>query len=177
MAIGPFRGERRIRPLPASETTQVERRAFVNAPPRTVWAALHDPSNAATLFPELRLGPAEPAWPAAAAIRNGRARLGLLRDDALVESLEARPLTSFRLRVTGRAFQSEWRWRLEPRAGGTRVVHDAVLEPGDRVAAWLIRLGRDSVAERVEAHLRALKEVAEAAARAEAGARNGSRIA
>ena len=43
--------------------------------------------------------------PAAAAMRNGRARLGLLRDDATVESLEARPMRSFRVRVTGRAFE------------------------------------------------------------------------
>jgi hypothetical protein len=113
------------------------------------------------LFPELSLGPAEPAWPAATTVRSGSARLGLLRDDARVESLEARPLTSFRLRVTGRAFDSEWRWRLEARAGGTRIVHDAVLEPGDRIADWLIRLGRDSLSNRVEAHLRALKDVAE----------------
>jgi hypothetical protein len=165
MAIRPFRGERRRLPLPSLEARKVERRVFVNASPRTVWATLHDQANADQLFPELRLGPAEPAWPAAAAVRNGSARLGLLRDDALLESLEARPLTSFRLRVTGRAFSSEWCWRLEGRSGGTRVVHDAVLEPGDRVAAWLIRLGRDSVAERVEAHLRALKEVAEHASR------------
>src|SRR5689334_9399487 len=116
MAIGPFRGERRPVPLPARESRQVERRVFVNAPPRTVWTALHDPANADLLFPELRLGPAEPTWPAAAAVRSGSARLGFLRDDALVESLEARPLTSFRLRVTGRAFTSEWRWRLESRA-------------------------------------------------------------
>jgi hypothetical protein len=58
------------------------------------------------------------------------------------------------------------------------VVHDATLEPGDRVAAWLIRLGRDSVAERVEVHLRALKDVAELVARQDAAsARDGSQIA
>jgi carbon monoxide dehydrogenase subunit G len=159
------------------ESRQVERRVFVNAPPRAVWSALHDPSNVSALFPELRLGPAEPAWPAAAATRSGLARLGLLRDDATVESLEARPLASFRLRVTGRAFRSEWRWRLEPRAGGTRVVHDAALQPDDRIADWLIRLGRDSLSDRVEGHLRVLKEIAEAAWAADVVSRDGSRLA
>ena len=33
-----------------------------------------------SLFPELRLGPAAPPWPAAATTRSARARLGLLRD-------------------------------------------------------------------------------------------------
>src|SRR3954452_5394284 len=105
MAIGPFRSERHARP---PRQRPVERRVYVKAPPRVVWAALHDASNTSVLFPELTLGPAEPAWPAAAAIRRGQARLGFLRDDAVAESLEARPLTSFRLRVTGRAFDSEW---------------------------------------------------------------------
>src|SRR5436190_6903125 len=162
MAIGPFRTERGA-PARRNDPRPVERRVYVKAPPRVVWATLHDPSKLDALFPELRLGPAEPAWPAAAATRRGQARLGLLRDDATVESLEARPMTSFRLRVTGAAFMSEWRWRLEPRAGGTRVVHDPGLRPVDRWADWLIRLGRDSVAERVEVHLRALKELAEQA--------------
>ena len=67
----------------------VERRVFVQAPPRVVWAALHDPSASASLFPELRLGPAVPSWPAAAATRSARTRLGLLRESARVESLEA----------------------------------------------------------------------------------------
>ncbi len=162
MAIRPFRGPRFHAPHRSAPRRRVERLAFVIAPPRAVWAALHDPANMCLLFPELQLGPAEPAWPAAAAVRSGRARLGLLRDDALVESLEARPLASFRLRVTGRAFDSEWCWRLEPRAGGTRIVHEAYLQPGDRITDWLIRLGRDSLSERVEAHLHALKEIAEA---------------
>jgi len=161
MAIGPFRAARRPAPPPV-EARHVERRVFVKAPPRAVWSALHDPAHVGVLFPEIRLGPPERAWPAAAAMRTGRARIGLLRDDALVESLEARPLTSFQLRLTGGAFVSEWRWRLEGRSGGTRVVHDATLKPGDRIADWLIRLGRDSLSDRVEAHLRALKEIAEA---------------
>jgi Polyketide cyclase / dehydrase and lipid transport len=195
MAIGPFRSERRgSRELdglgrsrrgsgrepardPRHDPRRVERRVFVNAPPRIVWSTLVDPANAAALFPELRLGPADPAWPAAAAMRPARARLGLLRDDALLESLEARPLTTFRLSVAGRSFISEWRWRLEPRAGGTRIVHDAVLVPSDRITDWLIRLGRDSVSERVEAHLLALKEVAEAATRQDADVERRSRLA
>jgi hypothetical protein len=176
MAIGPFGSPRVPRPRRQS-ARHVERRAYVNAPPRVVWAALHDPSNARALFPELTLGPAAPTWPAASSVRPGRARLGLLRDQALMESLEARPLTLFRVSVSGESFVSEWRWRLEPRAGGTRVVHDAVLVPGDRIADWLIRLGRDSVGERVEAHLRALKEVAEASLRAESDLQRGSRLA
>ena len=101
----------------------VERRVFVQASPRTVWAALHDPAASSSLFPELRLGPAAPSWPAAATIRTARTRLGLLREAARVESLEARPESVFRLRVTGSGFESEWSWRLEPIAGGTRVIH------------------------------------------------------
>src|SRR4051812_26641120 len=133
MAIRPFGSPRRSGRRQLHDARHVERRVFVNAPPRIVWAALHDPANVAALFPELSLGPAEPAWPAAAAVRSGRARLGLLRDAALVESLEARPLTSFRLSVSGESFMSEWRWRFEPRAGGTRVVHGAVLVPVGRI--------------------------------------------
>jgi len=141
---------------------RVERRSFVKAPPRVVWCALHDVANTARLFPELRLGPADPAWPAAATTRHGRARLGLLRSEATAESLEARPQTRFRLRVSGPAFDSEWTWHLEPLAGGTRVVHVASLEPADRVADLLLRLGRENLASRVEAHLRELKACAEA---------------
>ena len=144
----------------------VERRVFVMAAPRTVWATLHDPAATASLFPEVRLGPALPAWPAAATTRPARARLGLLRDAARVESLEARPESRFRVRVTGSGFDSEWSWRLEPVAGGTRVIHAATFEPFDRWTGILVRLGRASLASRVEAHLRELKERAEAAQRA-----------
>jgi carbon monoxide dehydrogenase subunit G len=139
----------------------VERRVFVQASPRAVWTTLHDPAATAALFPELRLGPAGPSWPAAATTRSARARLGLLRETAHVESLEARPDSVFRLRVTASGFDSEWSWRLEPVAGGTRVIHAATLEPIDRWAGFLVRLGRRSLAARVEAHLRALKERAE----------------
>lgn len=139
----------------------VERRVFIQATPRQVWATLHDPASSAAFLPELRLGPAEPAWPAAATSRRASARLGLLREEARVESLEARPESVFRVRASASGFESEWSWRLEPVAGGTRVVHAASFEPNDRWADLLIRLGRASLASRVEAHLRALKEGAE----------------
>ena len=139
----------------------VERRVFIQATPRQVWTTLHDPASAAAFLPELRLGPAEPAWPAAATTRPASARLGLLREAARVESLEARPESVFRVRASASGFDSEWTWRLEPVAGGTRVVHGATFEPNDRWANLLIRLGRASLASRVEGHLRALKERAE----------------
>jgi carbon monoxide dehydrogenase subunit G len=142
----------------------VERRVFMQASPRTVWAVLHDPAASAALFPELRLGPAAPSWPAAATTRTASTRLGLLREAARVESLEARPESVFRLRVTGSGFESEWSWRLEPVAGGTRVIHAASFEPVDRWTVILVRLGRRSLEARVEAHLRALKERSERSA-------------
>ena len=67
--------------------------------------------------------------------------------------------------MTGSGFDSEWSWRLEPVAGGTRVIHAATFEPFDRWTGILVRLGRASLASRVEAHLRVLKERAEAARR------------
>ena len=152
----------------------VERRVFIQASPRTVWASLHDPAASAVLFPELRLGPAAPSWPAAATTRTARARLGLLRERTQLESLEARPESVFRLRLTGSGFESEWGWRLEPVAGGTRVVHAATLEPADRWTIILLRLGRHSLEARVEAHLRALKERAERAERADRADRPSS---
>jgi carbon monoxide dehydrogenase subunit G len=139
----------------------VERRVFVQASPRVVWATLHDPTATPSLFPELRLGPAVPSWPAAATTRTARAQVGLLRESAHVESLEARPESVFRMRVSATGFDSEWSWRLEPVAGGTRVIHAATFEPIDRWAGILVRLGRRSLAARVEAHLRALKERSE----------------
>jgi hypothetical protein len=143
----------------------VERRVFVHASPRTVWATLHDPVATKMLFPELNLGPAAPPWPAAATTRSARTRLGLLRDAARVESLEARPDARFRLRVTASGFDSQWSWRLEAVAGGTRVIHAATFEPFDRWTGILVRLGRASLASRVEAHLAVLKARAEAAER------------
>jgi hypothetical protein len=139
----------------------VERRVFIQATPRQVWTTLLDPASSAAFLPELRLGPAEPAWPAAATTRAASARLGLLREEARLESLEARPESVFRVRASASGFESEWSWRLEPVAGGTRVIHAGSFEPNDRWADLLIRLGRASLASRVEAHLRALKERAE----------------
>jgi carbon monoxide dehydrogenase subunit G len=138
---------------------------FVNASPRTVWATLHDPANARALFPQLRLAEAAPDWPAAASSRNAETRVGLLRDTARVESLEARPQSSFALRVTGAGFSGEFRWWFEPLAGGTRVVHEATFDPHDRWAGFLMKVGGESLATRVEHHLRTLKERAEAAER------------
>ena len=167
MAVGTERGTGASRPegLGRGDAGMVERRVFVHATPRTVWATLHDPAATRALFPELTLGPAAPPWPAAATTRTARAKLGLLRDEARVESLEARPDSRFRLRVTASGFDSEWSWRLEPVAGGTRVVHAATFEPFDRWTGILVRLGRASLASRVETHLRVLKERAEAAER------------
>ena len=138
---------------------------FINASPRVVWATLHDPANALALFPQLRLDEPAPDWPAAASTRHASPRLGLLRDSARVESLEARPQSSFALRVTGEGFSGEFHWWFEPLAGGTRVVHSATFDPHDRWAGILMKLGRESLANRVEHHLRVLKERAEAAER------------
>jgi hypothetical protein len=128
-----------------------------------VWTVLHDPVNAEALLPELSGGPSSTAttWPAAAATRAGRARLGLLREPAMAESLEARPDALFRYRLSGDGFVSEWTWSLEALAGGTRVVHLATMELTDRVTGLLVRLGGESLGSRVERHLRTLKELAE----------------
>jgi hypothetical protein len=140
---------------------------FVQASPRLVWATLHDPTVAEALYPEILFGPAAPSWPAASTTRAAKTRLGLLRESASVESLEARPDARFRVRMSGDGFESEWSWLLEPVAGGTRVVHAATFEPFDRWTGILVRLGRSSsLGSRVETHLRVLKERAEAAQRA-----------
>jgi len=165
MAVGTGGGAPGSRTDGRSDDNVVERRVFVHATPREVWATLHDPTLTTVLFPEVRFGPAAPPWPAAATTRTAHTRLGLLRDAARVESLEARPDSSFRVRVTGSGFDSEWSWRLEPVAGGTRVIHAATFEPFDRWTGILVRLGRASLASRVESHLRVLKERAEATRR------------
>jgi carbon monoxide dehydrogenase subunit G len=167
MAVGTGNGTHGARTdgFDAADRGAVERRVFVHASPRVVWATLHDPAATSALFPELQFGPALPAWPAAATTRSARAHLGLLRDAAHVESLEARPEARFRVRVTASGFDSEWSWRLEPVAGGTRVIHAATFEPFDRWTGILVRLGRASLSSRVETHLRELKERAEAAQR------------
>ena len=159
MAIGIGRpsGEERAR----APRRTVERRVYVRASPRTVWAALHEPAGQSILFPELNLGPAGPSWPAGGAERQGEARLGLLRVPVRVESLEARPYREFRLAVVGDGFWFEWSWLLEALAGGSRVVHAGTFSSPDRLAGFLARLGRSSFETFAEDHLRALKSQAE----------------
>jgi uncharacterized protein YndB with AHSA1/START domain len=140
---------------------EVERRVYVNAQPRRVWSVLHDASSLPRLFPELSIRSVDPSWPAAGAQRSGEAHLGLLRTAVRIESLEFRPDVSFRLLVTAAEFSIEWGWRLEPTAGGTRVVHDGTFDTFDRWARLLVRLGRESIGAVAEEHLRAVKELAE----------------
>jgi carbon monoxide dehydrogenase subunit G len=147
----------------------VERRVYVRATPREVWATLHDPAAAGVLFPELALDPPGPSWPAAASIRSGEIRLGLLRTVVRVESLEARPQSTFEIAVTAAGFAIGWRWRMEPIAGGTRVIHEGSFETTDRWTGVLVRIGRESIGSLAEQHLRNLKTRAESAAEAETG--------
>ena len=59
-----------------------------------------------------------------------------------------------------------WEGELEKmKADGTRVVHEATFDPHDRWAGFLMKVGGESLATRVEHHLRTLKERAEAAER------------
>jgi uncharacterized protein YndB with AHSA1/START domain len=148
----------------------VERRVYIRASPQIVWAALHEPGAFSELFPELNLGLAGPSWPAGGAERFGEAHLGLLRVPVRVESLEARPSRRFRLAVVAEEFWFDWTWRLEPLAGGSRVVHSGTFASPDRLAGFLARLGRSSFETFAEAHLRALKERAEALATADPAA-------
>ena len=141
-----------------------ERRVYVKASPRDVWAALHDPAAARDLFPELVFGSSVPSWPAGGSVRRGELRIGLLRTAVHVESLEARPQTTFRIAVAGDGVALSWGWRLEPLAGGTRVIHDGAGETSDRWTGMLVRLGRHSIGSLAEDHLRALKLRAEAGA-------------
>jgi carbon monoxide dehydrogenase subunit G len=147
----------------------VERRVYIRATPRGVWATLHDPQTAAALFPELTLDPAGPSWPAAASARTGEIRLGLLRTAVHVESIEARPQSTFAMAVTAAGFAIAWRWRMEPIAGGTRVIHEGSFETTDRWTGVLVRIGRESIGSLAEDHLRNLKARAESAAGAETG--------
>ena len=145
----------------------VERRVWVNASPRRVWTTLHDESALPRILAELSLRPGDPSWPAAGSARTGEVHLGLLRTGVYVESLEARPDTAFSLGVIAPEFEIGWSWRLEARAGGTRVIHDGWFETRDRWAGVLVRLGRESIGQLADAHLRALKDLAETS-RAEA---------
>jgi hypothetical protein len=139
----------------------VERRYYLNAQPGDAWTALVADENASRLYPELTLGPAESTWPAAGSSRLARLAVGLLREPVLLESLEARPGVSFHFRIVGLDVIGEFGWALEPLAGGTRVVHTAMMLPVDRWAAALARLTRRSPGERVEDHLVALKLIVE----------------
>lgn len=140
----------------------VERRTYVNAEPRAVWATLHDPAAQDVLYPELRLGPAATSWPAAGATRSARLRLGLLRANIREESLEARPESRFRLIAVGDGIRLDRSWLLEPgAAGGTRVLARVEVTTSGRWVGHLIRLGRGSTATLVETNLRILKEMAE----------------
>ena len=148
-------------PRPAPPPGVLERLTYIQAPLRTVWATLHDPAAQDTLFPELRLGPPAPSWPAAGATRAARLRLGLLVANVRLESLEARPSARFQLIVVGDGIRLERGWFLEEVAGGTRVAGTAGLTTSGRWTARFIAVGRGSVAGVVETHLRILKEMAE----------------
>lgn len=153
----------------ATGRRRVERRVYIRATPRQVWATLHDPDELPALFSELTAGPADPSWPAAGSSRTGEAHLGLLRTAVRIESLEARPLTAFGIVVVAASFAIEWSWQMEPIAGGTRVIHEGSFQTTDRWAGVLVRLGRESIDAIAEAHLRALKERAEIPAGEAAG--------
>jgi hypothetical protein len=140
-----------------SSDGSVERRYYLNAQPTEAWTALVADEHAPRLYPELVLGPAETGWPAAGASRLARITVGLLREPVMLESLEARPGQSFRFRIVGLDIYGELGWSLEPLAGGTRVVHTALLEPADRWAAILARLTRRSTGDRADQRLQALK--------------------
>ena len=148
-------------PRPAPPPGVLERLTYIQAPPRTVWATLHDPAAQEVLFPELRLGPAAPSWPAAGATRPARLRLGLLVANVRLESLEARPSGRFQLILVGDGVRLVRAWYLDEAAGGTRVAATAGLTTSGRWTGSLIAVGRGSVASLVETHLRNLKEMAE----------------
>ena len=151
------------------ERRSVERRVWIKAAPRHVWTTLHDDAATRHLFAELTFRATDPSWPAAGSVRHGDVHLGLLRTAVRVESLEARPESAFGLAVVAPEFEIGWSWQLEPLAGGTRVVHDGWFETRDRWAGVLVRLGRESIGGLAEAHLRALKELAETSGEATAG--------
>jgi Polyketide cyclase / dehydrase and lipid transport len=164
MAIGLQRG------APGADGRRsVERRGWVKASPRRVWTTLLDESTVHRLLAELTLRAGDPSWPAAGSTRQGEVHLGLLRTAVHVESLEARPDTAFGLAVVAPEFEIGWSWRLEPLAGGTRIIHDGWFETRDRWAGVLVRLGRESIGQLADTHLRALKELAETSAEATAG--------
>jgi hypothetical protein len=142
--------------------TGVERRTYIQAEPRLVWATLHDPAAQDVLYPELRLGPAATSWPAAGATRPARLRFGLLRASVRIESLEARPEGRYRTVAVGDGIRLDRAWTIEPgAAGGTRVLARVDLIASGRWARALIWLGRGSAPTMIETNLRILKEMAE----------------
>lgn len=170
---------RRRSPAGQARPWVLERRVWVKAPPSVVWSVLHDGHWARTIQRELRLGPAIGAWPGAGAIRPATLQLGLLREPASIESLEARPEARFRYRLVADDLSSEWTWSLEPLAGGTRVVHLVTVDGASalvtsRWTRWLAGLGRESIGGTLEAHLRGLKHASEAAASEVRRARPGT---
>ena len=166
MAIGtPLRGTRER----DDGRRSVERRVWVKASPRLVWTTLVDEALTRRLFAELSLRPGEPSWPAAGSARSGDIHLGLLRTGIWVESLEARPYTAFGIAILAPEFEMRWSWRMEPLAGGTRVIHGGWFETRDRWAGVLVRLGRESIGQLADAHLRALKGLAEESPESAAG--------
>lgn len=148
-------------PRPAPPPGVLERLTYIQAPPRQVWATLHDPAAQDALFPELKLGPPVPSWPAAGATRSARLRVGLLAANVRLESLEARPASRFQMVLVGDGVRLSRGWYLEDSAGGTRVAATAELATTGRWTTHLISLGRGSAASLIETHLRILKEMAE----------------
>jgi Polyketide cyclase / dehydrase and lipid transport len=141
----------------------VERRLFVDAPPASVWLALHDPGRVSDQDAILALDPAGPDWPAAGARRSAHLRLGPLPIGAQVESLEARPERRFRVGILGSTIVGERRWEVAPAAGGTRVACAVHLEGRSRIGRAVLRLERRAIGPRLEAELAALKRIAETA--------------
>lgn len=136
-----------------------ERRIFVDAPPDAVWRALVDPDRGPGLVPEAGLGvPSTASWPAAGSQRPARHRIGLLSESGRATSVEARPGTTFWLRVETPSLRTDWTWRMEPVSGGTRVIHVAAISARGRLTALLVRLGRRDLGAIVEAHLAAISD-------------------
>jgi polyketide cyclase/dehydrase/lipid transport protein len=156
-------------PSGEDDRRSVARRVWVKASPRRVWTTLHDEALQRRLFAELSLRPGDSSWPAAGSSRPAEVHLGLLRTAVWVESMEARPDLTFSLAIVAPEFEIGWSWRMEPLAGGTRVIHDGWFETRDRWAGVLVRLGRESIGQLADAHLRVLKELAEATTEAAAG--------
>ena len=125
--VGRARDDAGPAPAPATAASLERLHLHPGARRGPVWATLHDPAAQDALFPELRLGPAAPSWPAAGATRSARLRLGLLVANVRLESLEARPSARFQLILVGDGIRLQRGWFLEEVAGGTRVAGTAGL--------------------------------------------------